>query len=264
MQQMTFMECVKRAWGSASEAVRQMPLLMLATFVAYTVLGGIAFAGRPMPGEGELPSPGPALVFAANIASLLNSLVYLAFIVKIHRFVLMRERETPLMPLAGKPLLRMFGVGVCLTLTLIATALLLYAILRPRYEGGLAFIGALVGVVWIFVAVRISLLFPALSTGSRIDLRAAWHDSRGHFWSLLGVPFVAVLPLVACGIVVLIAIGLSGLTPASFATPSRLLLLAAGQSVANIAFALITSAALAWLYRRYADRLPAPPEAPEA
>lgn len=258
MQQMTFMECVRRSWASAREAATQMPMLMLGAFVAYTALGWVAFAGRPVPGEGELPSGG--LVFAANVASLLNSIVYLGFIVKVYRFVLLHERETPLVPLGGKPLARMFGVGIVLTLALIATALALYAILRPRYAGGVAFLGLVVGAVWIFVAVRVSLLFPALATGGRIDLRAAWHDSRGHFWSLFGVPFVAVLPLIACAIVALIVVGVTGITPASLASPARLLLLAVGQSAANIVFALITSAALAWLYRRYADRLPAPPE----
>ncbi|RQH08889.1 hypothetical protein [Paraburkholderia dinghuensis] len=259
MQQMTFGECVKRTWASAREAATQMPLLMLGAFLVYTVLACVAFAGRPMPGEGEMPSGG--LVFAANIASLLNSIVYIGFIVKIHRFVLLREGAVPLLPLGGKPLARVFGVGLLITLALVVSALVLYAVLRPHYAGGVAFIGVVVGAVWIFVAVRLSLLFPAISTGSRIDLRGAWHDSSGHFWTLFGVPFVAVLPLVACAIVALIVLGVAGVTPAAIASPSWLLLLAAGQSVGNIVFALITSAALALLYRRYANRLPAPPDA---
>lgn len=259
MQPMSFMECVKRTWASAREAATQMPALMLGAFVIYAALGWVAFSGRPVPGEGEVPSGG--LVFAANIASLLNSIVYLGFIVKVHRFVLLREGAAPLVPLGGKPLLRMFAVGVVLTLALIASALLLYAVLRPRYSGGVLFIGVVLCVVWIFLAVRISLLFPALSIGSRIALRAAWHDSRGHFWSLVGVPFVAVLPLIALAIVALIVVGVAGVTPAMIASPARLLLLSVGQSVANIVFALITAAAQAWLYLRYAERLPAPPAA---
>ncbi|MFP6560864.1 hypothetical protein WJ542_21560 [Paraburkholderia sp. B3] len=252
MQPMSFMECVKRAWASARAAATQMPLLMLGAFVVYTVLGWIAFAGRPVPGEGEMPSG--ALVLAADIASLLNSIVYLGFVVKVHRFVLQGEHAAPLVPLGGKPLMRMFGVGVVLTFALIVTALVLYAVLRPHYAGGVAFLGFLVGVVWIYIAVRLSLLFPSLSLGNPIALRAAWHDSRGHFWSLLGVPFVAVLPLA------LIAIGAVGITPAMLDSPARLLVLAASQSLANIVFVLLTAAAQAWLYRRHAERLPAPPE----
>jgi hypothetical protein len=259
MQQMTFMECVKRTWTSAREAATQMPALMLGAFVAYTVLAWVAFAGRPVPGTGELPSGG--LVFAADVASLLNSIASLAFIIKVHRFVLLREGTAPLFPFGAKPLLRMFGVSVALTLALIVTGLVLYAVLRPHYAGGEAFLGLVVGVVWIYVAVRVSLLFPSLSLGNRIALRAAWHDSRGHFWALIGVPFVAVLPLIAVGIVVLIVIGVAGVTPASLASPARLLLLAVGQSVGNLLFALITAAAQAWLYRRHAERLPAPPAA---
>lgn len=259
MQQMPFMECVKRAWASARAAATHMPLLMLGAFVVYTVLGWIAFAGRPVPGQGEMPSG--ALVLAADIASLLNSIVYLGFVVKVHRFVLQGEHAAPLVPLGGKPLMRMFGVGLVLTVALIVTALVLYAVLRPHYAGGVAFLGFLVGVVWIYIAVRLSLLFPSLSLGNPIALRDAWHDSRGHFWSLLGVPFVTVLPLAACAMVVLFAIGAVGITPAMLGSPVRLLVLAAGQSLANIVFVLLTAAAQAWLYRRHAERLPAPPEA---
>lgn len=255
---MPFMECVKRAWAGARHAATQMPLLMFGAFVAYTALGWVAFAGRPVPGEGAMPSG--ALIFAADIASLLNSIVYLGFVVKVHRFVLLNERATPLVPLGGKPLARMFGVGIMLTFGLIATALALYAVLRPHYAGGVAFLGLVVAVVWIYVAVRISLLFPSLSLGNPIQLRAAWHDSRGHFWSLFGVPFVAVLPLVACAIVALIAVGAAGITPAMLDTPVRLLVLAAGQGLANLVFALFTASAQAWLYRRHADQLPAAPE----
>jgi hypothetical protein len=258
MEQMTLMECVKRAWASACDTAKAMPMLMLGFYVAYVALGWIAFAGRPVPG-GDTPSA--ALVIAADVASLVNSILYFGFIVKVHRFVLLREGATPLVPLGGKPLARMFGVGILLTLALAVAAVLLYAVLRPHYAGGVAFLGVVVCALWIFAAVRISLLFPSLAIGNPIDLRAAWHDSRGHFWSLVGVSFVAVLPLIACGIVVLIVFGLAGITPAQFSSPALLLLLAAGQGVANIVFALITTTSQSWLYRRYADRLPAPPAA---
>jgi hypothetical protein len=258
MQQMTLMECVKHAWASACDTAKAMPMLMLGVYVAYTALGWIAFAGRPVPG-GDTPSA--ALVIAADVASLVNSIVYLGFIVKVHRFVLLREGATPLVPLGGKPLARIFGVGILLTLALVVTAVLLYAVLRPHYSGGVAFLGFVVGVVWIFVAVRISLIFPSLAIGNRIDLRAAWHDSRGRFWSLFGTTFVAMLPIIVCGVVVLIFFGLAGITPATLTSPARLLLLAAGQGVANVVFALITGTTQSWLYRRYADRLPAPPAA---
>lgn len=258
MQQMTFGECVKRSWASARAAATEMPLLMLGAFVLYTVLDCVAFAGRPVPGEGQLPSGG--LVFAANVASLLNSIIHLGLIVKIHRFVLLGEGATPLVPLGGKPLARLFGVGIVITLALVVSALLLYTVLRPHYAGGFAFIGIIVGIIWIYVGVRFSLLFPAISTGSGIDLRAAWHDSSRLFWSLFGVQFVAVLPFMALAVAALIALGVAGVTPEAVTRPAWLLLLAAGQSVANIVFVLVTSSSLAWLYRRYADRLSAPPE----
>jgi hypothetical protein len=262
MQEMTFGECVKRSWTSARDAVTQMPLLMLGAFAAYTALSFVTFAGRYRPGMGEHPST--ELVLAGAIASLLNLFVYLGFIVKIQRFVLLREGTTPLVPLGGKPHVRMVGLGFLLGLAIVACAILFVLVLRPHHAGGITFITLLVVALAIFVGVRLSLLFPSISAGGRIDLRGAWHDSSGHFWSLFGVPFVAVLPVVACTlvgtIIALTAVRLAGLTPEDIASPTLILLVAIGQGVGKIALALITSSSHAWLYRRYANRLTAPLE----
>lgn len=253
MQQMTFMECVKRAWASAGQALTRMPALVLGTFVAYAVLGWLGLAGRPVPGEGDLPSAG--LVLAANLASILNALVYFWFTLKIYRFVLLDERTTPLMGSAAKPLARIVGLGLVLMLALMVLALAFWLVLRPRHEGGVSFLALVVGAIWVFITVRLSLLYPALAIGGRFAFGAAWRDSRGHFWSMLGVACVAALPLIACGAVALIALGLTGVTPDTVQTPAGFTALAIGQSVVNIAFAMLTATAFAWLYRRYANEL---------
>jgi hypothetical protein len=263
MQQMTFGECVKRTWTSAREAATEMPLLMLGAFAVYMALSFMAGAGRYRPGVGEPPSGG--LAFAGAIASLLNLVVYLGFVIKIQRFVLLREGITPLVPLGGKPLARMFGLGFVIGLAIVASAILLVVVLRPHHAGGITFITVLVVALWIFVGVRLSLLFPSISTGGRIDLRGAWHDTSGHFWGLVGVQFVTVLPLVACTIVgtiiAMAAVRAAGLTPAAaLASPAWILLLAAGQGLGKTAFVLITSSSHAWLFRRYANKLSAPLE----
>lgn len=256
MQQMTFMECVKRAWSSAWQAATQMPLLVAGTFIVYAALGWFGLAGRPVPTEGVAPSAG--LVALGNLASLLNSLVYLWFTLKISRFVLLGERAKPLMPAGAKPILRIFAVGLILVVALGALAFVLWFVLRPQYQGGAAFLMLIVSAVWIFVAVRLSLLFPALAIGSPINFGAAWRDSRGHFWSLFGVTLVAALPIAVCGLLILIGMGLAGASPAIVQTPQWLTALAIVQSIGNIVFALLTTTALAWLYRRYASALPAP------
>jgi hypothetical protein len=253
---MTFMECVKRAWASAWQAATQMPLLVAGTFAIYAALGWFGLAGRPVPVEGVAPSAG--LIALGNLASLVNSVIYLWFTLKISRFVLLGEHSTPFMPAGAKPLLRMFSVGLILVLALGAFAFALWFVLRPQYRGGAAFLMLIVSAVWIFVAVRLSLLFPALAIGSRIDFGSAWRDSRGHFWSLFGVTLVAALPIAVCGIVILIAMGLAGVSPEIVQKPGWLTALAIGQSVGNIGFAMLTTTALAWLYRRFANALPAP------
>ncbi|CAM2168650.1 Glycerophosphoryl diester phosphodiesterase membrane domain-containing protein [Paraburkholderia sacchari] len=253
MQQMTFMECVKHAWGSAREAFTSMPALVLGTFVAYAVLGGLALAGRPLPGEGEGPSAG--LVLLANLASLFNALVYVWFTLKVYRFVLLGEPATPLIASSAKPLLRIVALGLVMMLALVGIAAAFWLVLRPRHEGGVAFLSLIVGAIWIFIGVRLSLLYPSLAIGGRFAPGAAWRDSRGHFWSVLGVSCVAALPLLACGVLALIGLGAAGVTPEDVKTPAWITVLAIGQSVVNVTFALLTSTALAWLYRRYANEL---------
>ena len=165
-----------------------------------------------------------------------------------------------LYPLGGKPLARLIGLGFIIVLALVVSTFVLVAVLRPHYSGGIVVISMAVVLIWVFIAVRLCLLFPAIATGSRIDLRGAWHDSSGHFWSLLGVQIVAALPLMACTVALLTALRVSGFAPEALTSPAWIVLLAATQGAGNVAYALITSSSLAWLYRRYADRLPAPPE----
>ncbi|WP_322070437.1 hypothetical protein [Paraburkholderia bannensis] len=253
MQQMTFMECVKRAWASAGEAITRMPAVMLGAFVLYAALGWLALAGRPMPGEGDMPSTG--LVLLGNLASIFNALVYLWFTLKVYRFVLLGEHSTPFLPNGARPMLRMLGLGVLMMLFFIATGAGLWIALTPHNVASELFLALVVAVIWMFVGVRVCLLYPALAIGERFSLGAAWRDTQGHFWNLLGVSCVAALPLLVCGVVVLIGMGLVGISPAVVQTPGWYTALAIMQSVANLAFALLTSSALAWLYRRYANAL---------
>lgn len=253
MQQMTFMECVKRAWGSAREAVTQMPGLVIGTFLIYAALGWLAMAGRPVPGEGDDPSTG--LILAANIATILNALVYLWFTLKIFRFVLLGEQATPIMPGGAMPLLRMLGYGLVLVIGGALAMALFWLVLRPHHAGGTLFLSLVVVTLWICVAVRLCLLSPALAIGGRLAFGAAWRDSRGHFWSLAGVAFMAALPVLVCGTIVMVGLVFAGITPERVQTPAGLAVLALGQSAANIAFVLVTTTALAWLHRRYAKEL---------
>jgi len=256
MQQMTFMECVKRTWSSAWQAATQMPLLVAGTFALYAALGWFGLAGRPVPVEGVTPSA--ALVATGNLASILNALIYLWFTLKVSRFVLLGEQATPLMPGAAKPLLRTFIVSVVMTASLVALGLALWFVLRPQHQGGSAFLTLVVIAIWMFVATRLSLLYPAVAIGGRIALGAAWRDTRGHFWSMFGVVVVTALPIPVCGTAIMIALGRAGITPEIAQRPGWLTALAVGQSVGTVLFALVSTTALAWLYRRYANALPAP------
>lgn len=253
MQEMTFSECVKRAWASAAQAAAGMPIVLIGTFVMYALFGWFALAGRPVPTEGVAPSPG--LVLLGNLASIVNSLVYLWFTLKVTRFVLLGERSTPLMPAGARPFLRLLAVALILVVGLAAVMLMLWLVLRPQYEGGVTFLALVIGAIWIFVTVRLSLLFPSIAIGGRIAFGTAWRDSRGHFWSLFGVVFVAALPVAFAGFVILAGMGIAGVSPDVVQTPAWYTALAIGQSVGNVIFALITTTALAWLYRRYGNAL---------
>lgn len=240
MEKLTFGACVKKSWGSAWQAIITMPGLFLCVCVVYactTILSGSFHSTRA--GHSLAAAAGSLVQFVAG--GLLT--------IKVHRFVLLGERSQPLIPLGGKPLGRyvVFSFGVALAMLVVMVPLAL-TLRRP-----ILFVVVLLPllVVWMFAMVRLSLLFPAIALGSPLTLRAPWRDSRGHFWSMVGVWFVAYIPLMVLWIIALVVLG-----PKTFETTMQgFTAFGIGFAVVNTVFLVLAATSLSWLYRRYANAL---------
>ncbi|MFM0209235.1 hypothetical protein PQQ96_17670 [Paraburkholderia sediminicola] len=174
--------------------------------------------------------------------------------VKIHRTVLLGEGEKPLFPVQRGVVPRYVGlygvIGIATLLLAIAIMVIGKAVFNlPLVSAVTLLLSFAAG---LFIAVRVSLLFPALSLGSRFALKAAWRDSRTHFWQIAGMMFVVAAPLMLIGIVIAVVLKplLAGLHPVQ-----QLMLTAAGQGFLSTLFSVLSAVTLSWLYARFASEL---------
>jgi hypothetical protein len=256
MEQLTFGACVKKSWESTWQAVVRMPVLLLGTCIVFTCITLLSGSYQHTPGEtaqlGAATAAGHALI--RMVLSILNFVVTAALTIKIHRFVLLGEGSQPLMPLGGKPLGRhaLLSLGLALVAALVAMVGVVLVVTTKL--ASMSFILVPVCLVCFYVFVRLGLLYPALSLGAPISLRAAWNDSRGHFWSMWRVGFVVTLPL---WIVAVVGIIFSALrrphVPGSHGQTSPSY--AIGMALVGTLFVVLAGAASAWLYQRYAKQL---------
>jgi hypothetical protein len=252
MKQLTFGACIKKGWISSWQVVTHMPWLFLGVcaVLACTSLLAVphpsaataADGADPMTrlGQGLLP-----LVWAA-----LQLVVGGTLTIKVHRFVLLGEGVQPLVPLNGKPLGRYALVSLAVVLMTLVFAGLGYAAMRMVRFGILIYLPMLA--IYLFIAMRLILLYPAIALGSRLALRAAWKDSRGHVWSMIGVGFITYLPLFVLSAIFLTFAGPHML--AAHQTQSATVI-AIVQALLNAVFIVFAAASLSWLYRRYASEL---------
>jgi hypothetical protein len=253
MEQLSFGTCVKNSWISTWQAIVQMPGLFLG---AFAILACTTLLTGPFQ---HLPSQDPALDAAAKVGhtflsgafSVLQLVVYGCVTIKVNRFVLLGEGIHPLLPLGGKPLGRYALISVCLALSMLAIVLALVVGIHQITTGGVILISMLVILAYMFVMIRLSLLYPALSLGSRLTLRAAWTDSRGHFWSMVGIWMAAYVPLLIVWIVVLEVFGRRMLIAGTQGSTA----FAIGLAFVNALFMVLAASVLSWLYRRYANQL---------
>ncbi|MGF6725501.1 lysylphosphatidylglycerol synthetase-like protein (DUF2156 family) [Paraburkholderia sp. GAS41] len=252
MEQLTFGTCVKRSWISTWQAFVEMPGLVLGVFVVITCTSLLSASFHPAPSGADFdPATAAGHAFARLALSILQIVVCGCLTIKVTRFVLLGEGTQPLVPLGGKPLGRhllfTLGVGVGTVVITIAAAMLAHGAQSEK----LALIVVPVLLVYLFILVRLSLIYPAVALGSRLTLHTAWQDSRGHFWTIAGMGFIAYLPLLVIWIAALLVGG-----------RTLLAALLQGSVVANVVqafvstiFLVLSAAVMAWVYRRYANGL---------
>ena len=253
MEQLTFGTCVKKSWISTWQAIVHMPGLFFGVFVVIscTALLSASFQQPLVAGADMDSSTATTHAFARLALSILQLAVSGCFAIKVNRFVLLGEGTQPLMPLGGKPLGRYllftFGLGIGMIIITVGAALVLHAM----RSAAIALITLPAILVYLFVIVRLSLLYPAVSLGSRLTLPAAWKDSRGHFWNITGVGFVAYLPLLAVWTTALVVGGKTFL----LATMQGSLVITIAMAFVNTVFLVLSASVMSWIYRRFANRL---------
>lgn len=251
MEQLTFGTCVKKTWISTWQAILAMPWLFLGV-CAVMICTSLLLDPHVTDSTGQLktvPTPCKALLWFGTLA--LQTALYGVLTIKTHRFVLIGEGTQPLLPLNGKPLGRYVLVWLGVTASMLVTGVVLFLTMRSVRSLAIVIYVPVI-VVFVFVLTRLSLIYPAIALGSRVKLRAAWNDSRGHMWSIFGVTIVTYLPLVILLVIFDIVIG----TKSSAASEHPgLAITAIGQTLFNTVLFVIGAASLSWLYRRYAREL---------
>jgi hypothetical protein len=253
MEQLTFGTCVKKSWISTWQAIIHMPGLFLGVFavIACTGVLSASFQQPLVAGADFDPSTAPGYAFARLALWLLQLVASGCIGIKVSRFVLLGEGTQPLLPLGGKPLGRYLlfslGIGIGMMIITIGTAM----VLHPMRSAAIGLIILPLILVYLFIIVRLSLLYPALALGSPLTLPAAWKDSRGHFWYIMGVGFVTYLPLLVIWIVAMQVGGKALLLASLQGSLAVTIVLAFG----NTLFLTLSSALMSWIYRRYANAL---------
>jgi hypothetical protein len=251
MEQLTFGACVKKTWGSSWQAITAMPRLFLGVcaVLACTSLLFDSHMRGPTGAITTVPSPGNALLWLGS--SVLQGILYGVLTIKVHRFVLIGEGVEPLLPLNGKPLGRYLLVWLGIAASMLVVAVALFLAVRAAHAFAVVIYVPVI-VVFVFVLTRLSLVYPAIALGSRVELRAAWNDSRGHVWSIFGVGIVSYLPLVIVSVIFGIVVGIKH---AALGQHPGLAVTTIGQTLFNAMFIVLAAASMSWLYRRYASEL---------
>lgn len=103
-----------------------------------------------------------------------------------------------------------------------------------------------------YVSARLALLFPFVAAGGRMRWRAAWKDSRGHFWFISMATLVTLLPVLASAVVLAAVAQLAMPTGASDDLSIPLLVL---QTLVTLLYTATTATCSVWLYRKLAVAL---------
>jgi hypothetical protein len=187
-------------------------------------------------------------VLAALIRALGVLLFATVFIVRWHRFILLRETVGgELLPPGWREFL-ITGVKIG-GIVFIGWTLLVLIALQPPYFLTIPLSG-IGGVALTLFALRVSLVFPAAAIGRPVALRTAWDWVEGNFWRLFACGFACYLPF----IVLQMLIGAIG-----SAFPSLLwLVFDALRLVCSFVGAAVVAALLSHLYREMGAEITPP------
>jgi hypothetical protein len=283
MEDITLSQCLRGAWRDAALSVRRMPTLFLLAFVL--VLGtGIAgyqeqLSAPPSASPLSSMTDGSAVHGAAlghSLTSLglafLQSLVIAVLAVQVIRFSMTLHAKPGASGVEAQPK-RLWDAGfrryflLCIALVAAyvgATIVVVITWILMRLAGlssgtsmaATATLAILALCGMSYVSARLALLFPHTAAGGRLAWRAAWEDSRGHFWAIASTAVVAILPIVAIATVFTVV---TEMLATAASTDSLTVGLLVVQSIVTLFYTATTATCSVWLYKKFGAVLKAQP-----
>jgi hypothetical protein len=287
MEDITLSQCLKGAWRDAAHALRRMPILFIVAFVLILATGVAGYEGQfsalgsggslPMTNPGSAEGVGIGRSLASLGLTLLQSLVAAVLAVQVIRFAMAANTGavTKSGTAAGDaanafdasvaPSVRLWDAGIrryfvlCLAVLAAYAGVLIALVIAwiglrlaglptgtSMAAGATLAILAACGVS--YVSARLALLFPHTAAGGQLQWRAAWEDSRGHFWAIASTAVVAILPIVTVALVIAMVVGMLA-TPDSIDSMTFGLLVM--QSIVTLLYTATTATCSVWLYKKY-------------
>jgi hypothetical protein len=279
-QPITLGQCFRGSWRDTGRAIRGMPALFLIAFVlvGLTIAGSSAFLD-PSDAAATLTATGGAL---GRHASMGNSLTLIAIefvqwvvlavlAVQVIRYAMSASAEpgadsrihgqVPAIRLWDAGVRRYFVlcilmatayVGMAVGVVLVVLVLRLLGVTGSSSYAASATLAVLGLCGMSYVWARLSLLFPHTATGGQLRWRAAWNDSRTHFWMIATTAVVVILPVMAVSTIISVMAELMQTLDSVAAVTYGVLVI---QSAATLLYAASTATCSVWLYRRYAAQL---------
>ena len=281
MEDITLRQCLTGAWRDAASAVRHMPIVFLVAFVAVLATGtagykaqfsGLAASDSSLTAMTS-SSAGHAAGFTQGLVSLgvtfLQTLVLAVLAVFVVRFAMKLHAEsaasaaapvsTPApMHLWDAGIRRYFLLCIALLAGYVGAALaVMIAWIGLRLAGvssgtsmaAAATLAVLVVCGVSYVSARLALLFPHTAVGGRIQWRAAWEDTRGHFWFITTAALLAILPVVGIATVLTVVAEMLA-TAGSIGSLTMGLMVV--QSVGTLLYTATGATCSVSLYRKFA------------
>jgi hypothetical protein len=281
MEDITLRQCLTGAWRDAASAVRHMPIVFLVAFVAVLATGtagykaqfsGIAASDSSLT-EMTSSSAGHAAGFTQGLISLgvtfVQTLVLAVLAVFVVRFAMKLHAEpataaaTPApapapMRLWDAGIRRYFllciallagYVGAALAVMIVWIGLRLAGLSSGTSMAAAATLAVLVVCGVSYLSARLALLFPHTAVGGRIQWRAAWEDTRGHFWFITTAALLAILPVVGIATVLTVVAEMLA-TAGSIGSLTMGLMVV--QSVGTLLYTATGATCSVWLYRKFA------------
>jgi hypothetical protein len=281
MEDITLRQCLTGAWRDAASAVRHMPVVFLVAFVAVLATGtagykaqfsGIAASDSSLTAMTS-SSAGHAAGFTQGLISLgitfVQTPVLAVLAVFVVRFAMKLHAEPAAAAATPAPMpapMRLWDagirryfllcvallagyVGAALAVVIVWIGLRLAGLSSGTSMAAAATLAVLVVCGVSYVSARLALLFPHTAVGGRIQWRAAWEDTRGHFWFITTAALLAILPVVGIATVLTV---LAEMLATAGSIGSLTMGLMVVQSVGTLLYTATGATCSVWLYRKFA------------